>query len=203
MNEAAENGGNLWPIITFAIYWAYLVVTYEQRKRNGVKTFFDFSASPPETGFARGHAFSWLTGLAHQRNELDDDSFLAGAVKMYEFVLTNYAAGNRVELVGYLAPDVFDVFSRHMEDRQANGEKLSLDIVTLTSARIVAKDISETVAEFTVRFEADILVSRQIRGADHTPHDSQEMLSTVDTWTFQKRKNALNKTWVLIATESE
>ncbi|AKH98789.1 Tim44-like domain [Hoeflea sp. IMCC20628] len=140
MNEAAENGSSLWPMITFGIYWAYLIATYEKRRRKGLKTFFDLVLSPHEPGAAHDQNSNWFTILSNRQNDLDDDNFLTGAVKTYEFILTNYAAGKTAELVGLLSPDVFEVFSNHIEDRATRGERLSLDIVTLSDARIVAKD---------------------------------------------------------------
>ncbi|MDF1609925.1 Tim44/TimA family putative adaptor protein [Hoeflea sp. YIM 152468] len=203
MNEAAENGSSLWPIIAFTIYWAYLVVTYEQRKRNGLKTFFDFGPSSHGTGAKHNLTSDWLTGLIDKFNDLDEDSFLAGAVKMYEFILANYAAGNRIELVGFLAPDVFDEFSKSIEGREANGETLAIDLISLTSARIVARDIGDTVSELTVRFEADLLITTRHGDSTRAALDTQEPLAAIDIWTFQRRNNALNKTWILVATETE
>jgi len=203
MTETAENGTSLWPIITFAIYWAYLVVTYRQHKRTGVKTFFNFNLFSHGNGTTHGHSFHWLADLTNRQNGLDEENFLAGAVKMYEYILVNYASGNLEALVGFLDPDVFAVFSEHIEDRKTKGERLSFDIVTLANAKIVARDFDKARSIYTVRFEADILVTTQNVGSDDCPQGSQKMLNAIDTWTVRKRKNALNKNWVLVATETD
>tara|TARA_R110002020_G_scaffold456466_1_gene672918 strand:- start:1609 stop:2220 length:612 start_codon:yes stop_codon:yes gene_type:complete len=201
MNEAAENGSSLWPIITLGIYWAYLIAIREQRRRKGIKTFFDHILAQHKTEATHNHNANWFTGLASRPNEIDEARFLIDAVKIYEFILANYAAGKMVELVGLLSPDVFDVFSNHIEGRTNRGERLSLDIVTLSDAIIVAKDISNTLSEITVRFEADILVSKKNTDPDHSLYGSPELLTAIDLWTFQKRKNAAGGNWILVAVE--
>lgn len=203
MTETAENSTSLWPIITFVIYWAYLVVTYRQHKRTGVKTFFNFDLFSQGTGATHGSGFHWLADQTNGQESLDEENFLAGAVKMYEYILKNFVSGNREALVGFLDPDVFAVFSKHIEDRETKGERLSLDIVTLANAEIVARDFDKARSICTVRFEADILVTTQNVGSDDCPQGSQKMLNAVDIWTFRKRKNALYKNWVLVATETD
>lgn len=203
MSETAENGSSLWPIITISIYWAYLIITYEKRKRNGLKTFFDFRRPPPGKEATEERNSSWLSSVTARQNELDDESFLADAVKVYEFILANYAAGNSKELVGLLSPAVFEVFSHNIHERKTRGERLSLDVVTLSDVRIVAKNISKMLSELTVRFEAEILVCRQNIDPHTPPNGSPELLTAIDLWTFQAIENAANKNWILVATEKE
>ncbi|WP_322989479.1 Tim44/TimA family putative adaptor protein [Hoeflea sp.] len=201
MNEAVENGSSLWPIIIFAVYWTYLVITYEQHKRDWFKAFFDPNGSTPDAAAREGIGGS-SAAVPATLDGLNENIFLTCAAPSYEFIVKNYAAGNMTELVGLLSPDVLEVFSMHVEARKARGEKLALDIVTLSDVRIVARDTTGTHSEFKVRFEAEIVASEPVSDPSKPPHHRPHLLNAVDIWTFQKRNRGSNPNWTLVATEA-
>lgn len=203
MNEAVENGSSLWPIITFGIYWAYVIAIYEQRRRKGVKSFFDLDLRTQETDSAHRRKPGRAAAFASSQINLDEDNFLAGAVKMYEFILANFAAGNTSEFVELLSPDVFEVFSDHIEARTRRVETLSLDILTLIDAQIIATHICNTTYEITIRFEADIFVSKQELNSSQPLVHSPQLLNAIDIWTFQKRADVTGRNWILVAVDAE
>ncbi|MCY0146685.1 Tim44/TimA family putative adaptor protein [Hoeflea sp. G2-23] len=202
MSETAENGISLWPIIVFAIYWTYLIVTYEQRKGDWFKAFFDSRAPTPEAAAAREHIANSTTTAPKAPDDFDESAFLTEAAKAYERIVTNYGAGNTTELTGLVSTDVLDVFSLHIEASRARGEQPSLEIVTLVDMRIVAKDMDGARPEFKVRFEAEIRVGEPDAGLDHPPHHRSQLLIAVDIWTFQRKNTGSDQTWVVVETDA-
>ena len=129
-------------------------------------------------------------------------TFLNGAGKAYEMIVTAFAAGDRKALKGLLAPEVFDSFSGAISTREARREKVEMTFVSLDKAAIEDAQFKIPVAQITVRFLAKLIsVTRSSEGVvvDGSPDKVSDM---VDIWTFARDTNSRDPNWKLIATET-
>lgn len=197
MNEAAETGNSLWPAIILGIYWAYVIIWNERRKQNERGTLFGTGAVSAPSGRSADNTAP--TVARFDRSMFDREDFLARAKKAYEFILTSYAAGSAADLVGLVSPEVFAVFSREIERRDAAGEKMSLTFSALDDPEIIGCDSGDELDEVHVRFSAEIFVSTGVSATE----EPIRLMNAVDLWTFRRSADSKNTAWVLTATDTE
>ena len=98
---------------------------------------------------------------------------------------------------------ILDTFTAAVEDRTAQGLKLDNRLVAIEQAVILEASLTKTVAEVTVRFEADIAaVTRDAEGAV-VAGSMSDAVQTRDLWTFRRDLASRDPNWVLIETDED
>jgi predicted lipid-binding transport protein (Tim44 family) len=152
---------------------------------------------PPETPLTAADDGVALTGLAAVKARdpaFDVGRFLTGAKSAYEMIVKAFAAGDRAQLRGLLAPPVmagFDtaIAAREAESRTETVEFLHTPRADLEKAEVVGSDL----ARLTVRFLAEF--RSRTKGPEG---EGVEDRRTAELWTFERRLKSRDPNWTLI-----
>ena len=129
--------------------------------------------------------------------------FLDGAKAAYRLVLENYWKGDLDAFRAHVDDHVFETFAGAVEQRREQGLTLDNRLVAIEQAIIAKTELSRSVAEVTVRFEADIAaVTRDAEGAVIAGSMS-DAVQTRDLWTFRRDLSSRDPNWLLIETDEE
>lgn len=147
-----------------------------------------------------------LLEIAKLDPSLDPDSFLAGAGRAYEMIVSAFAEGNRGALKDLLSKDVYDGFTAAIADREARGETIEQQFVGIKKAEIVEAEVKAGVAAVTVRFMSELISATQDKSGQVISGDTQKIKDVTDIWTFSRdistAKARGNPNWRLVATQA-
>jgi len=155
---------------------------------------------PPPTP---GEPYSLAAGIAQiQANDptFDEKGFMQGARQAFEMIVTAFAHGDTPTLRPLLSDDVYDNFAAAIRNRQAAGETLETQVVSLHDADMIEARMEGRTAFVTIKFVSDqINVTRNTEGAV-VDGDPNQPLEVVDIWTFARNTRSRNPNWTLIET---
>ncbi|HET6388764.1 Tim44/TimA family putative adaptor protein [Hyphomicrobium sp.] len=136
----------------------------------------------------------------------DPDSFLAGAGRAYEMIVSAFAEGNRKALKDLLSKDVYEGFTAAIAEREARGETVEQQFVGIRRAEILEADLKNGVASVTVRFASELISATRDRAGEVIAGDAQKITDVTDIWTFSRdistAKARSNLNWRLVATQA-
>jgi predicted lipid-binding transport protein (Tim44 family) len=131
------------------------------------------------------------------------DRFLVGAQGAYAMVLEGFWAGKLDDLSDIVSDEMLDNFRAAVEARRASGERVENRLLQVDRAQIVGAHMAGTMAEVTVRFDADIVsVTRDAEGRV-IAGDPNRAVETHDVWTFSRHLASTDPAWLLVATDEE
>jgi predicted lipid-binding transport protein (Tim44 family) len=147
-----------------------------------------------------------LLEIANLDPALDPDSFLAGAGRAYEMIVSAFAEGNRKSLKDLLGKEVYDGFTAAIADREARGETIEQQFVGIKKAEIAEAEVKSGVASITVRFMSELISATRNKAGDVISGDAQKIKDVTDIWTFSRDistpKARSNLNWRLVATQA-
>ncbi|MGD9543963.1 MAG: Tim44/TimA family putative adaptor protein [Methylocystis sp.] len=146
-------------------------------------------------------AWSGLDAVAASDPSFDGKSFLSGARRAYELIVTAFAKGDRETLKPLLAEDVFDGFSGEIARREQQGETMETAVVAIDSATVDAARAVPGRIEVTVRFAVQLMSVRRDRAGETI--DGGQTRKVVERWTFARDPKANDPNWKLVATQAE
>ncbi|MGD9659189.1 MAG: Tim44/TimA family putative adaptor protein [Methylocystis sp.] len=146
-------------------------------------------------------AWSGLDAVAASDPGFDGKTFLSGARRAYELIVTAFAKGERETLKPLLSQDVFDGFSAEIARREQQGETMETAVVAIDSATVDAARAIAGRNEVTVRFVARLMSVRRDR--DGETIDGGQTRKVVERWTFARDPRAGDPNWKLVATQVE
>src|SRR5439155_4268588 len=181
------------------------VVTLPQASRTAGK---DMAGAPlPEpiwkgvaeegSALARG-----LEKLAVGDNQFSVGAFLDGAKIAYEMIVTAFAQGDRAALKNLLSRDVFDSFSRAIDQREKASETLEQKFVSIDKAELVAADLRGRKATLTVRFVSEMISATRNKAGEVIDGDPKQIRENTEMWTFERDVGSRDPNWKLVATEA-
>ena len=117
----------------------------------------------------------------------DHKSFLEGAKKAFEIIITAYNLGEKKTLKELVSKDVFTAFERAIENKtnNPNSQFYSLVINGVEDAKF-----ENNVVKITLRFTSEQL----------TNNDENTVIKKQDLWTFEKKADSKNPEWILTST---
>ncbi|RUP00263.1 Tim44/TimA family putative adaptor protein [Hyphomicrobium sp.] len=147
-----------------------------------------------------------LLEIAKLDPTLDPDSFIAGAGRAYEMIVSAFAEGNRRALKDLLSKEVYDGFSAAIAEREARGEIIDQQFVGIKKAEIVEAEVKTGVAFVTVRFVSELISATRDKAGEVISGDAQRIRDVTDIWTFSRdissAKARGNPNWRLVATQA-
>jgi predicted lipid-binding transport protein (Tim44 family) len=146
-------------------------------------------------------AWSGLDAVAASDPGFDGKSFLSGARRAYELIVTAFAKGDRETLQPLLSQDVFDGFSAEIARREQQGETMETAVVAIDSATVDAARAIAGRNEVTVRFVVRLMSVRRDRAGETI--DGGQTRKVVERWTFARDPSANDPNWKLVATQAE
>ena len=119
--------------------------------------------------------------------DFDHKSFLDGAKKAFEIIISAYNQGEKKTLKGLVSKDVFTAFEKAINNKtnNPNSQFYSLVIDGVEDAKV-----ENNVVKITLRF-----TSEQFRN-----DDENTVIKKQDFWTFEKKADSKSPEWILIST---
>jgi predicted lipid-binding transport protein (Tim44 family) len=142
-----------------------------------------------------------LEKLAAGDSQFSVAAFLDGAKIAYEMVIGAFAQGDKAALKTLLSREVFDSFSRAIDQREKAGETLDQKFVGIGKAELVAADLRSRKASLTVRFVSELVSATHDKDGQVIDGDPKEIREITDMWTFERDVGSRDPNWKLAATE--
>ena len=118
------------------------------------------------------------------------ESFLNGAEKAFEIIVSSYKQNNIDKAKGLLSPKVLDAF-QEQADSQSSFTAYS---VTDIKSSIVNIELVKKLAKIKVKFSST---------QKYILEKKEEIISVKDVWTFEKVIGSKNPNWILSEVTSE
>ncbi len=139
-----------------------------------------------------------LNGIVAADSRFTLESFLTGARKAFEEVMTAFAAGKKDTLKKLLAPELFKTFAGSVNLRQEKGEVLTLNILGFDDVQVERVVVDKRKAWITVRYDTQ----QKVALGQPDKQDMQEKTENViDVWTFSRDLGSSNPNWTLVSTQ--
>ncbi|MBS0234309.1 MAG: Tim44 domain-containing protein [Proteobacteria bacterium] len=147
-----------------------------------------------------------LLDIAKLDPSFEPDSFLAGAGRAYEMIVSAFAEGNRRSLKDLLSKDVYDGFTAAIAEREARGETIEQQFVGIKKSEMVEAETKNGIAYVTVRFVSELISVTRDKAGEVISGDAKKIKDVTDIWTFSRdistAKARSNPNWRLVATQA-
>ena len=163
-------------------------------------------AEPPEfrwKGFAEegSDLAAGFDAVAAADPSFDPKVFSTGAKAAYEMIVNAFNAGDSKTLKNLLGREVYDSFVQAIADREARGEVVQSNFVSLDKADITAASMKGRTAQITVRFASQMISATKDRGGAIIDGGLDKITEVTDLWTFARDTSVNDPNWRLVATE--
>lgn len=132
----------------------------------------------------------------------DKDSFLNGAKRAFEMIVTSFAKGDITLLKSLVDKKLFKSFEDIIKQRQNEGISAETDFIGFNSAEITNAEIdADNNAKIVVRFvseQANVLKDAEGKVIEG---DENFIQSITDIWTFERNIYSTSPNWLLISTK--
>lgn len=146
---------------------------------------------------------SALQAIAQADRSFEPRRFVDGARAAYGLILDAFWKGDLAALDALVADDVGLQFRRAIAARETDGITLENRLVSIDRAEIVSAQLAGSMAEITVRFDADIIAVSRDRDGRIVAGSTSDAIQTHDLWTFSRHIGAADPNWLLIATDEQ
>ena len=183
-------------LIVFAAIAVFLI--YRLRSVLGKRTGYQPTQTPQKTTTNKPKTSKKEIPLLKNNEEklekiyeevdgFDHKSFIEGAKKAFEIILTAYNQGDTKTLRPLVSKDVFKAFESAISQNSNNpsAQFFSLVVDGIEDARIENNNIS-----ISVKFTSEQLVN----------DNENTIIKKQDVWTFEKHKESKDPIWTLVAT---
>lgn len=142
-----------------------------------------------------------LEAIARADRGFSPESFLAGAQGAYAMILEAFWKGDTEALKDLVSDEMYANFQAAIDARADAGERIDNRLLQVDRAQIVGALMNGTMAEISVRFDAEIVtVTRDAEGRV-IAGDPNTSVETHDLWTFSRHTASSDPAWLLVATD--
>jgi len=131
------------------------------------------------------------------------ERFLAGSQGAYAMTLEAFWKGDLDELADLVSDEMLENFKAAIDARTGSGEKLDNRLLQVDRAQIVGAHMNGTMAELTVRFDAEIVSVTRDEEGRVIAGDPNQSVETHDLWTFSRHTASSDPAWLLVATDED
>lgn len=150
-----------------------------------------------DAGLKRG-----LTDIRLADPHFDLDAFLQGARAAFGMIIEAFANGDRATLRPLLADPVYNSFAGAIDAREAAGERLTTEIVSMRSAELAEAGMDGPLAKLTVRFVTEQINATRDAEGTVVDGDASQIAELVDLWTFARDTRTDDPNWQLVETRT-
>ena len=144
-----------------------------------------------------------LEAILKADRSFSPERFLAGSQGAYAMVLEAFWAGDEAGLADLVSDEMLLNFRAALDARKVSGEQVANRLIHVDRAQIVSAHMNGSMAEITVRFDADIVAATKDAEGRVIAGDLNSSVETHDLWTFSRHLNSTDPAWLLIATDEE
>jgi predicted lipid-binding transport protein (Tim44 family) len=127
-------------------------------------------------------------------------TFVAGAKSAYEMVVSAFHKGDRKTLKNLLSRETFDAFSQDISEREAHGETVQSNFVSIDKADIVDAEVKNRIAQVTVRFVSQMITATKDKAGAVVDGSLDQIATVNDTWTFSRDTATRDPNWRVVST---
>ncbi|WP_448585637.1 Tim44/TimA family putative adaptor protein [Thermaurantiacus sp.] len=143
-----------------------------------------------------------IEAIRRADRQFNPEAFIAGARGAYQMILEAFWKGDVEELADLVSDDVLENFKAAIAERRERGEQLDNKLLEVDQVTIVDARMNGSMAEVTVRFDAEILaVTRDAEGRI-VAGNPDEGVETHDLWTFSRHTTSPDPAWLLVGTDA-
>jgi len=159
---------------------------------------------PVWKGFAEeGSPLATALGqMAENDSTFTPRSFVDGAKLAYEMIVEAYAKGDKQALKNLLSKDVLDGFSRAIDTRVSQGQRVDSRFVGIDKAVIRQASLNGRKASITMEFVSELISATYDKAGQIIDGDPKEIRQVTDVWTFERDVGSRDPNWKLVATEA-
>ncbi len=144
-----------------------------------------------------------LEDVAKADRGFSPERFLAGSQGAYAMILESFWKGDLDQLADLVSDEMLENFKAAIDARTGAGETLDNRLLQVDRAQIVGAHMNGTMAEITVRFDAEIVTVTRDEEGRVIAGDPNQSVETHDLWTFSRHTASADPAWLLVATDEE
>lgn len=129
------------------------------------------------------------------------ERFVSGASSAYKQILESFWTGQADGLEDLVSDELFENFKGVIDQREEAGETIENRLIQIDGARIVGARMAGTMAEVTVRFDADIIAVTRNAAGEVIAGNASAAVETHDIWTFSRHTASNDPAWLLVGTD--
>lgn len=132
----------------------------------------------------------------------DPDGFLVGAKGAFEMIVGAFAEGRVEDIRPFLGAEVYALFAQAVADREAAGEKMETQLVSIRKATINEAAMKGRDAVVSVEFvteQVNVVRDAEDKVVDGDPN---AIVTLTDIWTFSRDVRSGDPNWKLMVTRS-
>ena len=129
--------------------------------------------------------------------------FLKGAEIAYEQIISSFAKGDKKLLRILLEKDLFDQFSKVIDERKNKGLTYETTFIGIKSAKILEFKKIENLYKVSVNFVSEIITCVKDKNNKIIEGNPDTIKTVNDIWKFSKNMWSQDPTWYLVDTTSK
>ena len=129
--------------------------------------------------------------------------FLKGADIAYEQIITAFANGDKKALKSLLGKQMFEDFSKSIDDRNQKQYKYETTFIGVKSSKVMEFKKIENIYKVTVNFVSEIITCVKDKNNQVIEGNPDTIKTVNDVWKFSKNMWSQNPTWYLVETSNK
>ena len=129
--------------------------------------------------------------------------FLKGAEIAYEQIITSFATGDKKSLKPLLEKEMFNRFSKVIDERKSNQLKSETTLIGFKSIKILEFKKIENIYKVTVNFVSEIITCIKDKNNQIIEGNPDTVKTVNDVWKFAKNMWSQDPAWYLVDTSSK
>ena len=129
--------------------------------------------------------------------------FLKGAEIAYEEIIMSFARGDKKILKNLLGKQMFDRFSKVIDERKSKQLKYETTFIGLKSTKILKFKKIENIYKVTVNFVSEIITCVKDKNNQIIEGNPDRIKTANDVWKFKKNMWSQDPTWYLVETSNK
>ena len=129
--------------------------------------------------------------------------FMQKAPRAFEYIALAFAKGDKESLKPLLSENIFNSFSKAIDERLARNETAEFSLIGFKSIKLTDARLSGNDAELTVEFETEQTNIVKNAEGEIIIGDPTYIETVTDIWTLKKDMRVSDPVWILTATHSK
>jgi len=117
-------------------------------------------------------------------------------------IVAAFAEGDKNKLRPLLSDEVYEPFSKAIDERTAAHESLETRILSLKQIDIVEAELAGRIARVTLKIVSDQINVVRAHDGSIVDGDPDHAIEKTDFWTFARDACSADPNWALVATDS-
>jgi len=134
--------------------------------------------------------------------QFDLDGFLQGAKAAFGMIIDAFASGDKGTLRPLLGDSVYGSFAAAIDAREAAGERLTTEIVSMRTCELAEATMDGPYAKVTVRFVTEQINATRNAEGTVVDGDASQIADVIDLWTFARDTRTDDPNWQLVETRA-